>query len=557
MPTNKTILSVITIASLFAFSCSRNEPLAQSPKNLAIADTLSEAGVEILESIPDTNVKLEDVILSNGQNAKDYINQKFPGFLQELRSGRTAKAASDLPSVQLDNLKSKLSAAAFFLTDDANWLIQDEGTNKPAQPNGLAYLPGGKNPLNRLCASVGDCKTLLTYGADCSGMLYYVTTKSGMREVVSRDLFGVVNLMDVSKWSAALKTSSEYSDLKAIDLGQLPRNLIQDGDVIIWYGKTDELHIGISFRNSILQSYGRSKHGPIRRKNGTLAPGCETNHTDPDRGPRKLPLNDSWLREFSGGIYRVIRFVTDNACGTISDIDGNNYETARIGDQCWFKENLRTTKFRNGEPIPSGLSNAQWSITTQPAMSYPYDIPSNTALFGNRYNWYAVSDPRGLCPQGWHVSSYHDWNKLSVFLGASKLDTTYLGERGHAQSILNKVVNSDLWNPNFSAPFLSPALNETGLTLTPGRFRNSDGSLADNPGRPDGSASSNPYAERLIYTGAVWTSTLSGQVDLQTNDVIPINIEYYPYNLGDNKQGITASALVRGRAGMACRCVKD
>jgi uncharacterized protein (TIGR02145 family) len=105
--------------------------------------------------------------------------------------------------------------------------------------------------------------------------------------------------------------------------------------------------------------------------------------------------------------------------GTVSDIDGNVYHTIKIGTQTWMVENLKTTKFRNGESItnrskdslnyPCGLDNAA-SYTN-------YD---NDSVYGRNngrlYNGLAVSDTRNIAPAGWHVSTDADWNKLEQYL---------------------------------------------------------------------------------------------------------------------------------------------
>ncbi len=91
------------------------------------------------------------------------------------------------------------------------------------------------------------------------------------------------------------------------------------------------------------------------------------------------------------------------------DADGNEYETIKIGDQEWMAENLRTTKFNNGDVIPSGFSFAEWSNLDDEAASAIYSYEEIEGFgsdldvveaYGKLYNWYAVDDPRGLCPAG-------------------------------------------------------------------------------------------------------------------------------------------------------------
>jgi len=114
----------------------------------------------------------------------------------------------------------------------------------------------------------------------------------------------------------------------------------------------------------------------------------------------------------------------DGSRGVVSDIDGNQYETVVIGDQEWMAENLRTTRYRDASPIQTDLSNAEWLNTREGAYAvYPHQgvdgIDSEAAMvaaYGKLYNWYAVTDPRGLCPEGWHTPSKEEWEQLSAYV---------------------------------------------------------------------------------------------------------------------------------------------
>ena len=114
------------------------------------------------------------------------------------------------------------------------------------------------------------------------------------------------------------------------------------------------------------------------------------------------------------------------ACGDPLAYWGYDYTTVQIGGQCWFAENLRASAYRNGSPIENGLSDQDWASTTLGATTiYGLDSPEcvesvNTAIttcsdaisldeYGRLYNWYAVNDPRNLCPESWHVPSEAEW----------------------------------------------------------------------------------------------------------------------------------------------------
>lgn len=100
-----------------------------------------------------------------------------------------------------------------------------------------------------------------------------------------------------------------------------------------------------------------------------------------------------------------------------TDPDGNIYQTLRIGDQIWFLENLRTTKYSDGSNIQFVTDNNQWAGLTSGAYCWfennnIYEIPH-----GKLYNWFAVDDGRGLCPDGFRVPSTADFTELVEFLG--------------------------------------------------------------------------------------------------------------------------------------------
>ena len=129
--------------------------------------------------------------------------------------------------------------------------------------------------------------------------------------------------------------------------------------------------------------------------------------------------------------YRVYAFAGNNSSAYaytpfpvygngVTDINGNAYVTIIIGEQEWMAENLRVTRYNNSDDIPTGLSNAEWENTASGAYAiYPHGSIDGlnsdaevVAAYGKLYNWYAVDDSRGLCPEGWSVPSDADWTAL-------------------------------------------------------------------------------------------------------------------------------------------------
>jgi hypothetical protein len=95
-------------------------------------------------------------------------------------------------------------------------------------------------------------------------------------------------------------------------------------------------------------------------------------------------------------------------------------QTVTIGTQVWMTKNLDVATFRNGDPIPEAKTKEEWTKAgqnKQPAWCYYDNDPANGAKYGKLYNWFAVNDPRGLAPIGYHVPTDPEWTKLTDFLG--------------------------------------------------------------------------------------------------------------------------------------------
>jgi len=107
--------------------------------------------------------------------------------------------------------------------------------------------------------------------------------------------------------------------------------------------------------------------------------------------------------------------------GTMTDQDGNTYKTIKIGTQTWMAENLRTTKYRNGDSIPEVINILKWGGLSTGAYCSFYNTKNydTIATYGRYYNWFAVSDSRNIAPIGWHIASDSEWTTLITYLGDS------------------------------------------------------------------------------------------------------------------------------------------
>ena len=141
---------------------------------------------------------------------------------------------------------------------------------------------------------------------------------------------------------------------------------------------------------------------------------------------------------------------------TVTDIDGNVYDTVHIGSQIWLKENLKVTHYRNGDPIPNVTNNTTWGNLTTGAYCDYNNTPSISATYGKLYNWYTVNDSRNLCPIAWHVPTDAEWTTLTSYLGGENVAGGKLKE-----------TDTTHWNPPNTG-----ATNETGFTALPAGSRN-------------------------------------------------------------------------------------
>ena len=136
--------------------------------------------------------------------------------------------------------------------------------------------------------------------------------------------------------------------------------------------------------------------------------------------------------------------------------------TVVIGTQQWTDKNLDVLTYRNGDVIPQVKDATAWAALTTGAWCYFNNDPSGYgSIYGKLYNWYAVNDPRGLAPQGWHIATFDEWATLSTTLGGTTLAGGKL-----------KTAGTSRWTtPN------TGATNESGFSALPGSYRDNNGAF--------------------------------------------------------------------------------
>lgn len=147
-------------------------------------------------------------------------------------------------------------------------------------------------------------------------------------------------------------------------------------------------------------------------------------------------------------------------------------DTVTIGSQVWMKRNLDVDHYRNGDSIPQVTNLEEWATLTTGAWCYYDNDPANGEIYGKLYNWYAVNDPRGLAPEGWHISSNEEWQGLINYFKARSYywcnnDNTATAKALAADTLWFEL--PDHWLCAIGADL--SANNASGFTALPGGYR--------------------------------------------------------------------------------------
>jgi len=198
----------------------------------------------------------------------------------------------------------------------------------------------------------------------------------------------------------------------------------------------------------------------------------------------------------------------------ITDIDGNSYPTivTNCSNQTWMQKNLNVSHYRNGDIIPQVTNGSQWASLTTGAWCYYANTSSNGTTYGKLYNWYAVNDPRGLAPSGWHVPTVTEWTNITNCLGGGSVAGGSMKETG----------STHLNSPNIGAT------NSSGFTALPGGYRDGNG-----------------FSSNITYNGYWWSST-----EFNTTNPWCFNL-----NWGNSYSGNINNYIKT--YGFSVRCVKD
>jgi len=229
------------------------------------------------------------------------------------------------------------------------------------------------------------------------------------------------------------------------------------------------------------------------------------------------PNRTYYIRSFattaSGTVYgNEVSKKTEESCGfTISDIDGNTYNTIQIGYQCWMRSNLRVSRYRNGDLIQNNLDDLNWSNTISGSFAIYSGDATNEVIHGKLYNWFSIADSRNICPIGWDIPSDVDLTILVDVFGGS----TDAGGK-------LKDIGTTVWN----APNLA-ATNESGFSMLPSGIRLTAGNY-----------------ENIKNNGYLWSKS-------------EYDVNYSWFRGFSRSDVIVSRALANKRSALSIRCIRN
>ena len=197
----------------------------------------------------------------------------------------------------------------------------------------------------------------------------------------------------------------------------------------------------------------------------------------------------------------------------VTDIDGNIYNSVRIGSQTWLKQNLMATRYRNGNTIPNITDGTVWQNQTTGAYCDFLNSAANGVTYGHLYNYYATTDTRQICPEGWHVPTREEWQTLIDYLGGDNIASSKV-----------RVPGIVYWEQD-------KGTNSSGFSALGGSWRGDDGAFYYSLG-----------------SGAYWW----------TSSTYSSLYPFYAYLYSDpNNLRTGYGPYMEKRAGLSVRCVKD
>ncbi len=264
--------------------------------------------------------------------------------------------------------------------------------------------------------------------------------------------------------AALAQTPSVTTTYRSRDITQISASV---GGSITYSGNSDDI-----IRRGVVYDINpnpKVSDFRIRKGSGTGSYWCDLTDLLPNTTyyARAYAVTDNG-RTYGNQI--IFTTLADPIYGTVTDIDANTYTTVIIGSQEWMMENLKATRYSNGDPIQLVTNNATWfnmNTATEKGAYCNYDNDAaNVPTYGRLYNWYAATDPRSIAPAGFRVPSRDDWNEMESYLGSAGSGSTVNG-------IGRKL--KETGTVHWTSP--NDATNISGFSALPGGYRSQGGSF--------------------------------------------------------------------------------
>jgi uncharacterized protein (TIGR02145 family) len=346
-------------------------------------------------------------------------------------------ASYDVPTLTTDTIKSKTSNSA----TSGGQVISDGGTSVTAK--GVCW---SEYPF----PTINDDKTI-----DGSGLGSFTSSLTGLKSSTYYYVRAYATNTTGTGYGDAVsfKTFSTLPDLITSDVSSITQTTAQCGGTIIYEGINPVISRGVCWSTS---------ETPTISDNITTNGSGASSFTSTLTGltANTIYYVRAYATNNEGTSYgNVIRFPTMGIVGSVTDIDGNVYNTITIGEQEWVTDNLRSTHYADNTPISdgTGLGDSDIEYTSKYYFDYNDDV-NNAPVYGHLYTWAAamkgegIESAQGVCPAGWHIPSESDWYKLRSYLG------TDAGGKMKATTIWT--------SPNIGAN------NASGFSAIPGGWRN-------------------------------------------------------------------------------------
>jgi uncharacterized protein (TIGR02145 family) len=355
-----------------------------------------------------------------------YINKAE----EEINSANYTKAKEILDNINISKVKDteiyfelqeKIANASELLSlKEKDLLVQKESINqlRSKKQEFISSIVAGKNDKYR--ASIDDFNDVVfiydkrTKETVSNQVYLYLATKEGIKPTLRFRIESIGSRYIFIK-NYEIKTDSYKYDAPAVDLKRDYESgfAFEIRDVVPSYSEL------IMIKDII-----NSDKVQIRFNGANRSYNSEISHEE---------------QQAIRSIYELYEFLDDDTRLTLagsddffSDGEESIISEVTIGDQVWMAKNYSPKRFRNGEVIPYLSSKKEWTDAVekkQPGWSYPNNESGNEPIYGILYNWFAITDPRGILPDGWKVPSSSDWEKLNKHLGGSEISGEKLKSR--------------------------------------------------------------------------------------------------------------------------------